>query len=147
MSMGKVAEKPRVGLGVIVENDSGLILVGKRIGSHASYWSIPGGHLELGESFEAGAKRELKEEFDIDIEKPKVIAVTNNLRTYKTEGLHYISVILWAKNFRGEPRIMEPDKCAEFTWCDPHELPQPHFDASELGVQCWLESAPFVGLA
>lgn len=147
MDIENAAEKPRVGLGVIVENDSGLILVGKRIGSHAPYWSIPGGRLKLGESFEVGAKRELREEFDIDIEEPKVIAVTNNLRTYKTEGLHYISVILWAKKFRGEPRIVEQDKCAEFAWCDPHKLPQPHFDASELGVQCWLEGSPYVGLA
>ena len=43
---------PRVGVGVILLNPQGKILLGKRKGSHAPYWSIPGGHLEHGESFE-----------------------------------------------------------------------------------------------
>ncbi|MCF3098376.1 NUDIX domain-containing protein, partial [Aeromonas australiensis] len=41
---------PRVGVGVILTNAQGQVLLGKRKGSHAPYWSIPGGHLELGES-------------------------------------------------------------------------------------------------
>ncbi len=91
------SEKPRVGLGIIIENGKGQILVMKREGKHAPYWSIPGGKLELGETFEDGAARELKEELDIDIKDPQVIAVTNNLKTYEAEGLHFISVILTAR--------------------------------------------------
>lgn len=41
---------PRVGVGVILTNSQGQVLLGKRKGSHAPYWSIAGGHLELGES-------------------------------------------------------------------------------------------------
>lgn len=137
-------QHPRVGLGIIIENDKGQILVMKREGSHAPYWSIPGGKLELGETFEEGAARELKEELDIDTENLKVIAVTNNLQTYKTEGAHFISIILSAKEFKGEPKIMEPDKCTELSWVDPHNLPQPHFDASELGISCYLQGVPYV---
>jgi len=139
-------DKPRVGLGVIVKNLQGQILVIKRIGAHAQYWSIPGGHLEMGETFEQGAKRELKEELDITIKKPKVIAVTNNLKTYRSEGLHYISIILLAETFSGQPKIMEPEKCSHFKWCNPNKLPQPHFDASELGVSCYLKNRPYVGI-
>ena len=138
---------PGVGLGIVVENDSGLILVEKRIGAHAQYWSIPGGHLELGETFESGAKRELNEEFDLEIEELEVLGVTNNLRTYRTEGLHYISIVIWALKYKGQPRIMEPDRCAAFEWVDPHNLPTPHFDASELSVRCFLEHKPYVGIS
>jgi 8-oxo-dGTP diphosphatase len=138
------SEHPRVGLGIIVKNDKGQILVMKREGSHAPYWSIPGGKLELSETFEDGAARELKEELDIDIEDPKVIAVTNNLKTYEAEGVHFISIILLVKTFRGDPRIMESDKCTELRWVDPHKLPQPHFDASELGISCYLQEVPYV---
>lgn len=137
-------QNPRVGLGIIIENNKGQILVMKREGSHAPFWSIPGGKLELGETFEEGATRELKEELDIDIDDPKVIAVTNNLKTYEAEGAHFISIIFSVKTFRGEPKIMEPDKCAEVRWVDPHKLPQPHFDASELGVRCYIEGVPYV---
>lgn len=141
------SEKPRVGLGVIIENAEGKILLGKRRGSHAAYWSIPGGKLELGETFEAGAHREVKEEHDIDIESPKVIAVTNNLETYRAESIHFISVILVAKAFTGEPKIMEPEKCAELMWADPRQLPTPHFDASQLGIECYLKDLPYVGIS
>ncbi|MFH1186857.1 MAG: NUDIX domain-containing protein [Candidatus Levyibacteriota bacterium] len=132
--------KPRVGIGVIVVNKKGKILIGKRIGSHASKYSIPGGHLELGETFEHAAIRELKEEADISIKNPRVIAVTNNLETYKEEKLHYISIILLVENFIGKPKIVESDKCEKWLWCDPNKLPEPHFDASKLGIKCYINN-------
>lgn len=138
-------EKPRVGLGIILENSEGKILIGKRLGKHAPFYSIPGGHLELGESFEEGAIREIKEETNLDITDPRVIAVTNNLHTFHQEGKHYISVILHARFSSGDAQVMEPDKCAQWLWCDPQQLPQPHFDASELGVLCFLNKSCYEG--
>lgn len=131
---------PRVGLGIIIVNKQGKVLIGKRQGSHAPYYSIPGGHLELGETFEAGAIREVKEETDLDAKNPTVIAVTNNLETFRNEGLHYISIILLVKEFSGELKNMEPNKCQEWLWVDPTNLPMPHFDASRRGIACYLES-------
>ena len=136
----KKEHKPRVGLGIIIVNHDGKILIGKRKGSHAPYYSIPGGHLELGETFEEGAIRETKEETDLDIIDPKVIAVTNNLETYRNEGLHFISIVLLAENFSGDLKIMEPEKHDELLWADPKKLPMPHFDASQRGVICYLEN-------
>lgn len=132
--------RPKIGIGVILIRRDGKILIGKRKGSHAPYYSIPGGHLELGETFEQAAIRELKEELDISIKKPQVIAVTNNLETYRKEKLHTISIILKAKKFSGEIKNMEPDKCKELLWCDPKKLPRPHFDASRIGVGCYLKN-------
>jgi len=133
-------QKPKVGLGVIVANQDGKILIGKRKGSHAPYYSIPGGHLDMGETFEDGAVREAKEETDLDIKDPKVIAVTNNLETYRDEGLHYISIVLLAKDFSGELKNMEPEKCEEWLWADPNNLPMPHFDASQRSIACYLKN-------
>ncbi|PLS81282.1 ADP-ribose pyrophosphatase [Candidatus Saccharibacteria bacterium] len=140
-------QKPGVGLGVIILNDKGHILLGKRLGSHAPYWSIPGGKLELGETFEEGAIREINEEHGITILQPKVIALTNNLRTYRSEGVHFISVILLAKGYSGEPQILEPDKCQDLMWADPHALPMPHFDASGLAIRCFLNGTVYVGIS
>jgi len=136
--------RPRVGLGVIIVNDEGKILVLHRTTTHAPYWSIPGGSLELGETFEAGATRELQEECNITLVDPKVIAITNNLETYNEEGLHFISVILVAEKFEGAVKLLEPDKHSEFRWVNPHELPLPHFEASRLGVQCYLDKKFYV---
>lgn len=129
----------KAGIGVILIRNR-KVLMGKRINSHAPKYSIPGGHIEIGESFEEAAIREVKEETGITIKKPKVISVSNNLETYETENIHYVSIILLATDFSGEAKTMEADKCEGWDWYDPRHLPQPHFDASEKGIQCYLEN-------
>jgi ADP-ribose pyrophosphatase YjhB (NUDIX family) len=136
--MSQEPNHPRVGIGVIIVNDEGKILIGKRQGSHVPYYSIPGGHLDLGETFEAATIRETKEETNLDISNPKIIAVTNNLETYRESGKHYISIAVLAKNFSGELKIMEPDKCEGWQWADPQNIPLPQFDASRQAVECYL---------
>ena len=136
---------PITGLGVIIQNNYGEVLFGKRKGSHAPYYSIPGGKLEKGETFEDGAAREVFEEHGINIQNPRVIAVTNNLQTFRSEGLHSISIILLASSFVGEPVIKEPDKCEDIIWAKPDNLPQPHFEASRLAIECYLTNNFYVG--
>lgn len=135
----------RVGIGVILTDKQNNVLIGKRSSSLAPYYSIPGGHMELGETFEYAASREIKEETDLTIFEPRVIAITNNLATFDECGKHYISVIVLAQRWEGELKRMEPDKCAEWRWVDPQNLPKPHFDASEKGVACYLQSQFYVG--
>lgn len=84
----------KVGVGVIIVNAAGQILLGKRCGSHAPYWSIPGGHVEQGETFEQTAIREVAEECGLHIDAPRFVGVTNNLRTWHDEGVHNVSVIM-----------------------------------------------------
>ena len=133
-------ERPKIGIGVLIINNDGEILVGKRKGSHAQYYSIPGGHLEMGESFEEAAAKEIKEETNLTIENPKVFAVTNNLKTYSEEGKHYVSICLHVTEFTGELINMEPEKCEGWQWVFPDRLPKPHFEASEKAVKCYLEN-------
>lgn len=129
----------KVGVGVIIVNAAGLILLGKRCGSHAPYGSIPGGHVEPGESFEQAAIREVAEECGLQISAPRFVGVTNNLQTWRDEGIHSVSIILLSRvSAQAEPQRCEPDKCAGWHWCDPHQLPQPCFEACQQGVQLWL---------
>lgn len=127
-----------IGVGVIVINGDGKILIGKRKGRHAQKYAIPGGSLDIGETFTDAAIREIKEETNLVIQNPEVISITNNLETYKKEGVHHVSVTLLAQGFAGELKIMEPDKCAEWLWCDPRNLPESHFDASYRDADMYL---------
>jgi mutator protein MutT len=138
--------RPRVGVGVIIVNQDSHILVGKRKGSFAQKYSIPGGSINIGETFEVAAIREIKEEINLDIWEPKVIAVTNNLETYKEEGKHYVSIILLVNKYFGELKNMEPEKCEDWIWVDPNKIPQPHFDASRLAVECYLKNSFYEGI-
>lgn len=135
----KSCPRPHLGIGVIILNPAGQVLIGKREGSHAPYFSIPGGYLEPGESFEAAAIREVKEETGLDIVNPIVVGISNNLETCKAEGVHVVSVFLLAKEFSGTLTLMEPDKCSGWQWCDPADLPEPHFEASRIAISCYLE--------
>ncbi len=124
----------KLGVGVIIERD-GKILIGKRISEYAPYYSIPGGTMEEGESFEDAAIREIKEECGITLINPEVVCISNNLQTYEESGIHFVSIILYCNTFEGEPQQYEPDKCEGWDWYDPKEIPQPHFEASELGIK------------
>ncbi|MBX4211055.1 NUDIX domain-containing protein [Candidatus Parcubacteria bacterium] len=111
-------EKKRVGagFGVIVLNGD-QILLGKRHEDpdkadssfrSAGEWTIPGGKLEWGETFEEGAIREAKEETDLDIKNPKVISVHNN----RNEHAHFVTIGLIAESFSGTPIFIHyPKKC------------------------------------
>jgi 8-oxo-dGTP diphosphatase len=136
--------RPNVGIGIIIENADKKILVGKRIGSHAPFYSIPGGHLEVGETFEEAAIKEVLEETGLKIHAPKVLCVTNNLKTFKTENKHHVSVTLYTNQFEGVPKVMEKEKCESWEWLEPTNIPNPQFDASEFAVECFLKKKFYI---
>lgn len=115
----------RVGVGVLVWKD-GLFLTGHRRGSHgADTWSMPGGHLEFGETWEECATREVQEETGIAVRNVRFLAVTNDL--FKDENKHYITIWMQCDWQSGEPTIMEPDKFIQMEWRSPDDLPSPLF--------------------
>lgn len=113
---------PRVGVGVFVIKD-GKFLMGKRKGSHGEgTWSIPGGHLEFGETIEDCAMREVLEETGMEITEVKVAGMTNDI--FEDEGKHYITIWVTSQWKRGKPEIREPDKLLELGWYDFSTLPE-----------------------
>lgn len=117
--------EPRIGIGVFVVRD-GKFLMGYRKGSHgSSNWSIPGGHMEYGETFEQTAKREVMEETGLSILNVRFAAVTNDL--FESEGKHYVSVWVLSDSIEGEPSITEPNKFVNQKWVDIDKLPKPLF--------------------
>ena len=100
--------------------------MGRRKGSHGNgSWSILGGHLEYGESFEGTAHREVLEETGVRIQNVRFGAVTNDY--FKDEGKHYVTVWMVSDWASGQERILEPDKFTELRWVDFETLPEPLF--------------------
>lgn len=113
---------PRVGIGVFVFKNNKFIM-GCRKGSHGEgTWSVPGGHLEFGETIEQGAKREVVEETGMMIVNVKIAGITNDI--FKKEGKHYITIWVTSNWKRGKPRVNEPDKFLEVGWHSFRNLPK-----------------------
>jgi 8-oxo-dGTP diphosphatase len=113
-----------VGVGVIIIKD-GKILFGKRKNTHGEgTWCYPGGHLELGESWEECAIRETQEEAGIKIKNIRFATATNDIFR---EDKHYVTICMVADYDSGEPQIMEPEKCFEWNWFEWDNLPKPLF--------------------
>lgn len=122
---------PRVGVGVFVWKN-GKFLMGERKGTHGTgTWSVPGGWLEFGESWEEAAKREVLEETGMEITNVQFVALTNNI--FKNESIHSLTIWLKSDWVSGEPTILEPDKFAGQQWRDFSTLPSPLFEP------CWHE--------
>jgi 8-oxo-dGTP diphosphatase len=127
----------RVGVGVLVVNSSGQILLGKRkskLGENT--FSLPGGHLEFGEKIEDCARRELKEETDLDGSSFEVVSVSNDIAYDK----HYITIGVVVKDFQGKIKVMEKDKCEEWNWYDMESLPEPLFVPSARFIENFSNS-------
>jgi 8-oxo-dGTP diphosphatase len=116
--------RPLVGVGVGVICADGIVLL-KRQGSHGSgEWSLPGGHLEFGESVIDCARREVKEELGVDLEKCRVIG---QFTEDYFPGKHYITLYCIGTTYQ-TPKIIEHDKASD-SCCirSKSELPSPLF--------------------
>lgn len=58
---------PRIGVGVVVLEGSQVLLIKRGKPPRMGHWSIPGGHLNWGETVQVGAIREVREETGLDI--------------------------------------------------------------------------------
>lgn len=120
--MNKIA---RVGVGVFIFKD-GTFLMGQRRNAHGDgTWSIPGGHLEFGETFEDTAKREVLEETGLVIKNVRFGAVTNDY--FESEEKHYVTIWMLSDWESGVEQITEPDKFVKMQWRNFDALPDPLF--------------------
>lgn len=122
MSSSSSAAVVRVGVGVLVESTEhvGKVLFGKRLGSHgAGTFALPGGHLEIGESWEDCAIREVKEETNLDVINLRFCSVTNSINMGGNPLKHYVTIFMRATavSTTTSPLInMEPHKCEQWEW-------------------------------
>lgn len=130
--------RPIVGVGAVVLKPDSVLLVRRGRPPACGAWSLPGGAQEVGETAEAGARRELQEESGLQVGAMVLVANVDSLHHDAAGRLQYHYTILdfaahWVD---GEPRPGGDVTDAVFV----------RFDALD-GLGLWSEAVRVIALA
>ncbi len=142
--MTGIPKRVGAGCGVVLLRD-GKVLLGHRhedpekaqSALHGEgTWSIPGGKFDFGDTLGGGAVREVAEETGIEISTKdlKVVSISSE----RVPDAHFITLGFVCENFKGEPKIMEPEEITEWRWFDIHDLPEPMFFPAKKVINNYL---------
>lgn len=119
---GRYPPFPKVAVGAIVRREDTVLLVRRAKPPNEALWAIPGGSVELGESLQAAAEREILEETGITIRAGRPV-YTFDVIDRDPDGrvrYHYVITDLLAEYVRGEP--VAGDDALEARWVSASEL-------------------------
>lgn len=111
---------PEATVGALVANSKGEILI-VRSSKWGNKYTVPGGHIELGEQAEDAIKREVKEETGLDIHSVKLLLVQQAIypaNYYKHE--HFIFMDYLCKSMDSEVKL-DGRELQEYVWIKPEE--------------------------
>jgi len=114
--------KPVTGVGGVILIDGKVLLVRRRFEPMAGRWSLPGGTLELGETLQEGAAREMKEETGLEVKVGPVLDVFDRI-TRDADGrvlYHYVLVDFLCRAVGGVPKAASD--ASEIALVDPVDL-------------------------
>lgn len=122
----KASQGIKVSVAGLVFDPSNKVFAAKR-GSQSrnerGFWEFPGGQVEWGEPLMEALKREFMEEFGIGIRPEKIFGVYESISDENNE--HWVTIVFTATYISGEPKILEPEKCADIGWFGINDLPKP----------------------
>lgn len=121
-----VGTKPLIlpGSVVIIGNKQGEVLLQKR---PEGRWGLPGGLMELGESFEEVALREVKEEIGLELRNLQLLNVYSGREFYtKTpngDEFYSVTAVFFADEIEGTLKL-QPSETLEVRFFPPNNLPE-----------------------
>ncbi len=122
---------PRVGVGAMIVRDGCVLMARRMSGQRPGWYGWIGGKLEFGETLQACARREAREEAGIEITNLRLLCVSSII----VEDQHWIDVEFLADIASGEPHAAAPDELTEWTWYSLENLPGPIFEPAQLALR------------
>jgi 8-oxo-dGTP diphosphatase len=125
--MKKLRHTMPVAAHLLLRDVNGRVLFMRRAntGYADGQWSIPAGHVEVGETIHAACVREAREEVGVPLDETS-IAVVLIQHKHDEDGQERIDVFFEATLPPGQqPKIMEPGHCDQMQWCTLESSPVP----------------------
>jgi ADP-ribose pyrophosphatase len=118
----KYPDSPQVAVGAIVVRENKVLLVKRSQPPGQGLWAIPGGRVELGETLQQAAEREIMEETGLKIRAgdPQYTFEVIEPDDVGRIRFHYVIVDLMAAYLGGE--INPSDDVSEARWVTPEEF-------------------------
>jgi 8-oxo-dGTP diphosphatase len=113
-----------VGVGALIVDDTGRLFFARRgpaARNERGMWEFPGGAVEFGETLAEALRREMREEFGIEVEVGMLLDVVDHI--LMAEKQHWVSPTFICRIVSGEPHSQEPKKCPEIAWFGLNEIP------------------------
>ncbi|TKJ23015.1 MAG: DNA mismatch repair protein MutT [Promethearchaeota archaeon Loki_b32] len=109
----KYPVRPHIGVGVLLIRGNHLLLIKRKYNPDAGYWSIPGGHLDLGERVEKAAVREAYEETGFKVKVSRLAVIIDKIMYDNTGRIeyHYVLINYFVEQIEGYPN--QPPKAAD----------------------------------
>lgn len=108
----KYPVRPHIGVGIMLVREEKLLLVKRKFNPDAGMWSIPGGHLDLGERVRQAAVRELEEETGFKTKVTKLAGIIDKIMYDKKGDIeyHYVLINYFVEQIEGNPdQVPIPD--------------------------------------
>jgi len=112
--------RPIPGVGVVIVREGELLLIRRGHGANKGLWAVPGGKVEFGETREAAAVREAREETGLEIALGDVVWLGDAIGPGDPPPWHFTLVDFAASVIGGTLRA--GDDAAEIEWVPLEEV-------------------------
>ncbi len=120
---------PKVAVGVVISRGERILLNRRAIDPGRGRWSFPSGYVDLGESTESAAVREVKEETGYDVRLSGLVGV------YSNASRPVVFIVYGGEVVGGEPAPCEEVEAVELF--EPGNLPVLAFEHDPQIVRDW----------